>query len=452
MVDMQSLIGQTVEAVMNQLGEAQAPTGGFMGGNGKGKGFMDGQPPRKRGRFGKDGAPLPADGPPQTAEVRFDDTPTAQRAVEALNGSLLGGSTVTVEMDAMSKDATRIRVYGIPSNCDWQELKDHFNQIGRVAFAEMKGKGRGRPTSNLPVAGVVRFESSDDAQNAVDMLNASQMINKKTGESVSIEVKLHGGSSDRTKIMVHGMPPGTEWQELKDHFGQIGRVVFTETLSNTSEPGVERIGEVRYDEPDHAQQALQALNGSKIGGAQIFVQVDPHSKDGSRLMVHGIPPGIEWQELKDHFQAIGRVAYCDVKGKGKGKGGKGKGKGGKDMGHGGMMGGPSMMMNFMSWMNNGQGGGGKGGKGSKGGKQYGTGPEMVGQIAYANPMHGQVAISMLNYSALNGGNIQVDWDWQDETGTCLWVGGVPSGTSQEELQGHFSCIGLVTFCDMKQGP
>merc|ERR1712151_1421811 len=55
-------------------------------------------------------------------------------------------------------------------------------------------------------------------------------------------------------------------------------------------------------------------------------RLDPHSKDNTRLIVTGIPPGMEWQELKDHFKPIGRVAHANVKG-GSGKGGKG-GKGG----------------------------------------------------------------------------------------------------------------------------
>merc|ERR1719162_2971755 len=43
------------------------------------------------------------------------------------------------------------------------------------------------------------------------------------------------------------------------------------------------------------------------------------SQDGSKLIVKGIPPGVEWQELKDHFASLGQVAFADVKGAGKGK-------------------------------------------------------------------------------------------------------------------------------------
>merc|ERR1719181_1897688 len=91
----------------------------------------------------------------------------------------------------------------------------------------------------------------------------------------------------------------------------------------------------------HAQNAVAVLNGSNLGGQKIRVGADPMSKDGSKLIVHNIPGGMEWQEVKAHFEAIGPVAFCDCSVGGKGKGGKGKGKGmggmggmGKGMGNG----------------------------------------------------------------------------------------------------------------------
>merc|ERR1719263_1868667 len=121
------------------------------------------------------------------------------------------------------------------------------------------------------------------------------------------------------------MPPGTEWQELKDLCKPLGQVEYAETLSTES-----CIGYIRYDDPAHASEAAKALNGTKLGGSEICIEMDKMSRDMSRLIIHNVPSGIEWQELKDHFNPIGRVAHAEVKG---GKGGKGDkgGKGGKGM-------------------------------------------------------------------------------------------------------------------------
>merc|ERR1719253_1069954 len=79
------------------------------------------------------------------------------------------------------------------------------------------------------------------------------------------------------------------------------------------------IGEVRYENPLHAQQAMQMLNGSLLGGAQISVMASPGSQDGTKLLVQGIPAGAEWQELKDHFGTIGPVAFAQTAPMGKAK-------------------------------------------------------------------------------------------------------------------------------------
>merc|ERR1739845_255288 len=83
------------------------------------------------------------------------------------------------------------------------------------------------------------------------------------------------------------------------------------------------VGEVRYDIPLCAQVAIQNLNGSFLDGAQISVWADPVSQDGSKLIIQGLSPTTQWQELKDHFATCGQVAFANVKGgvgKGKGKG------------------------------------------------------------------------------------------------------------------------------------
>merc|ERR1719188_2024511 len=71
-------------------------------------------------------------------------------------------------------------------------------------------------------------------------------------------------------------------------------------------------GEVRFDDPNDTAQALQTLNGSSLKGSQITLEMDPKSQDGTKLVVSGIPAGMQWQELKDHFSSIGTVAYAGV--------------------------------------------------------------------------------------------------------------------------------------------
>merc|ERR1712004_676834 len=54
-------------------------------------------------------------------------------------------------------------------------------------------------------------------------------------------------------------------------------------------------GEIRYDNPMCAQQALAGLQGTELNGAQITIGQDMNSKDGTKLWVSGIAPGTSWQ-------------------------------------------------------------------------------------------------------------------------------------------------------------
>ena len=69
----------------------------------------------------------------------------------------------------------------------------------------------------------------------------------------------------------------------------------------------EASAEVRFDNPADVQAALD-LSGSELGGGIITCSPDPNSQDGSKIIVTGIPRGVEWQELKDHFKVCGTVA------------------------------------------------------------------------------------------------------------------------------------------------
>jgi len=261
---------------------------------------------------GKGGGKRPAGGPPQTATVRYEDAGTAQRAVEFLNNSSMNGALIQVVLDPRSTDGRKLMVSNIPSEVAWQEIKDHFNSAGRVQFADMINADNITST----VCGTVRYFSAEEAQIAISSLNGSDMNGN------IIEVKLHGGTKDQTKVSISGMPPGTEWQELKDYFGQIGQIAFAAAFN----PDIKQTCEIRYDDPGHAQQALDKLNGSLLGGSPI--SIEPDQMDYSRLIIHGIPVGIAWQELKDHFKQIGTVAFSDIPGAKGSKGSKGPGKGG----------------------------------------------------------------------------------------------------------------------------
>jgi len=323
------------------------------------------------------------------AEVRYDNPNHAKQAVNRLNGKPLLGSPLTIEMDPTSTDGSKLIVTGVPDTADWHEIKDHFSMIGQVAFADVRGGGRAVKT----FSGEVRYDDASVSQQAVEFFNGSELM----GSVLSVESDPK--SKDGAKLIVQGIPQGAGWQELKDHFAGIGTPVAFANIWKGGAPmgmmaGGGLMAEVRYDDPSHAELAAATLNGMELEGFPLSVEVDHKSKDGSKLIISGVNPITAWQELKDHFAQCGVVAFADVKGKGKGKGGKG-GKG-MDMGGGGMGGMQQMMamMGSVNQMTNQMNQ--RGGKGGKGGGMVMMPAQLVGQMS-------QMMNMMQNIQGAQGG-------------------------------------------------
>jgi len=104
--------------------------------------FADIRPSGSRKPAGKAAsAPVPSRAPPGDlrGEVRYELQEHAWEAQQRIDGTVFEGGMLSVKLDASSKDGTKVLVSGIAQGICWQELKDHFSQIGTVSFAGIKG-------------------------------------------------------------------------------------------------------------------------------------------------------------------------------------------------------------------------------------------------------------------------------------------------------------------------
>jgi len=79
----------------------------------------------------------------------------------------------------------RISVTNLPQGCSWQDLKDHFRQIGEVCFADVRRDHDGREN------GIVEFKYLEDMKEAVRKLDKSKL----RGSSIYITCEYDGGKS-----------------------------------------------------------------------------------------------------------------------------------------------------------------------------------------------------------------------------------------------------------------
>lgn len=344
-------------------------------------------------------------GRPCVGEVRYYTKEDADRAIEMFNGVSFRDGTINVRPDLSSANGTKVLVFNVPVGTEWTELQEHFVQAGQIAFCGIdaalkskgKDKGKGKCKSFFPA----------------DTFPA-------TAAPVVVYGTTPGGPSDfgdvwRSNIQQPGQPfadpiMGGGSQEPSSASG------FPHGAGAGGGAGA---GEIRFDCSATAQQAIALLNGSTFQNSTISVVQDGGCRDGSRVLVFGVPPDAERQDMKVHFEQAGRVEFCGWKGKGKGKDkafDKGCGKGpGKFLP---MSGQPSPQL---------------------------AAPDLVGEVRFDTPATADQAIMLLSGGLMNGSTITVEQDGTCRDASRVLVRGVPEGTHKITLRDHFAQVGKVVF-------
>lgn len=429
---------------------------------------------------GKGGPPRTTGDPLEEGEVRYVSAEAARRAVELFHQSPFNGSMISVALDPSCADGTKIIVTGMPAGLAWQELKDHFQQVGEVHFANVQrsmdgaGKGYGKAEPGRPCVGEVRYTTKEDADKAKNMFNGTFF----KGNTISVRPDL--SSFNGTKLMVFNIPIGTDWTELREQFVQAGQIAFcgidaslkgkgkmgkgmqmqafgapgfrpppahspmpacgggwmshmgpgqqmqqspvqhmgtdfgafggaSNSASMPALPDLAgnsygSLGEVRFDCASTAQQAIALLNGSTFKDSTLSVVQDGGCRDGSRILVFGVPLDADRQELKMHFEQAGRVEFCGWKGKGNKGCGKDKGA---------------------------------------------PGEELVGEVRFELAAHAEQAAFQLNGSMLAGAPISLERDMTCRDGTRVLARGAPPGTHWTALRDLMAQIGTVAFASFR---
>eukprot|EP00746_Dinoflagellata_sp_MGD_P111920 gnl/MRDRNA2_/MRDRNA2_48749_c0_seq1.p1 gnl/MRDRNA2_/MRDRNA2_48749_c0~~gnl/MRDRNA2_/MRDRNA2_48749_c0_seq1.p1 ORF type:complete len:236 (+),score=46.83 gnl/MRDRNA2_/MRDRNA2_48749_c0_seq1:37-744(+) len=159
------------------------------------------------------------------------------------------------------------------------------------------------------------------------------------------------------------------------------------------------MGEVRFDDPEDAEKAVQELDGSSLKGAQINVWMDPDSWRKDKVLVSGLQLGMGWQDLKDHFSPIGSVAFAEVPG------------------------------DHKAGLRNGWLG-------------------VRGEVRFQSPSDANKAFETLNGAEFDGQTITVWLDPTSPDGTKVGVKGFREDTHWKDLKDFFRGVGPVAFCQV----
>eukprot|EP00747_Dinoflagellata_sp_TGD_P218809 gnl/TRDRNA2_/TRDRNA2_91014_c0_seq1.p1 gnl/TRDRNA2_/TRDRNA2_91014_c0~~gnl/TRDRNA2_/TRDRNA2_91014_c0_seq1.p1 ORF type:complete len:483 (+),score=85.23 gnl/TRDRNA2_/TRDRNA2_91014_c0_seq1:46-1449(+) len=322
--------------------------------------------------------------------VEFETPEDASHAISSMQDSVLGGRPINVREDREDRDLKPSRQsdsYGVKvgrrcyvGNLDfktnWQDLKDHFKQIGHVAYADVMRDIDGRSKG----CGIVEFERHDDAAQAITELHDSDLggrliIVREDREDRDLKGGKKGGGKSGGKDSGKGYYAGGKsgssmglsrrcyvgnlafevtWQDLKDHFRQAGSVLYSNVMQDDSGRS-KGCGIVEFESVGDASRAIKTLHDTTIKGRMITVREDREDKElgarysgsngyggkgkgaggggygrrdrsrsrsprgrgdgalvGKRCYVGNLAFSVSWQDLKDHFRQVGNVVYSNV--------------------------------------------------------------------------------------------------------------------------------------------
>jgi len=299
--------------------------------------------------------------------VEFATSDGARRAVLTLNDTELYGRQIFVREDredgfgraqndhAHKGDAQSRRVYvgNIPWDVAWQDLKDHMRQAGEVLYAEVLKNPDGRSKG----CGIVEYSQSSEAQEAISILNDSELNGRmifvredrenNNNTSSAIDTASHDDDTDDdddiddndeesldkqphttahkyhtnntvTSVYVGNVSFECSWQDLKDHMRQAGNVDQANIL-HFEDGRSKGCAIVTYQKPQEAQRAIRELQNTVLHGRPIFVREDreqsshnDRTNQPTQLFVGNLSYDTNWRDLKHHFRQCGEVDRADV--------------------------------------------------------------------------------------------------------------------------------------------
>ncbi|XP_042307397.1 RNA-binding protein 3-like isoform X1 [Sceloporus undulatus] len=89
-------------------------------------------------------------------------------------------------------------------------------------------------------------------------------------------------SSEEGKLFVGGLNFDTDEQGLEQHFSSFGHISEVVVIKDKETQRSRGFGFVTFSNPDHASDAMRAMNGESVDGRQIRVDHAGKSSRGSR--------------------------------------------------------------------------------------------------------------------------------------------------------------------------
>lgn len=182
-----------------------------------------------------------------------------------------------------------------------QELSSHFKSAHGFVSAEVASSSNGRSRGY----GLVEFSSAAAANNAVEKFNETEIGDRKifvrldrganaAGEGKR-EMRPRGPNASRPGphrsniaplkvrpeddgrlLYVGNIPWRSSWQDIKDHFRDVGSVIRVDIPLDKETRRSRGFATVLYERKEDAAAAIEKLNNTELNGRPITVRYDQY--------------------------------------------------------------------------------------------------------------------------------------------------------------------------------
>lgn len=195
-------------------------------------------------------------------------------------------------------------------------LYSFFNEVGPVSSIRVC---RDSITRRSLCYGYVNFNSPDDAERALDLLNY-KMIKDRPCRLMWKQRDPSMRRSGAGNVFIKNLDPSINSRHLDDTFADFGVVLSCKIVAD-EEGKSKGYGFVQFETQDMADKAIQEVNGKSLAGRKVFVarfmprnqyeQMERH-KQFTNVFVKNLAQDMSKERLQELFSKFGEISSCVV--------------------------------------------------------------------------------------------------------------------------------------------
>lgn len=204
-------------------------------------------------------------------------------------------------------------------------LYDHFRTVGPVVSVRVCIDSQTHKSLGY---GYVNFQAPADADKAIDQLNGSKIpANSEAAKGCRV-ARIQRDPTQRksgvTNVVVKGLPAEMDGAQLKESFGNYGRIVSIKVP--TDEKGLSRgYAYIMYEKEESAKKAVEEMNGMAVEGQNegqtLIVERyknpaairEEQLKNYNNLYIKNLAKSVTDEILIQHFEKFGKISSAKVR-------------------------------------------------------------------------------------------------------------------------------------------